>query len=93
MNGSLRFLAVAVLLAFVYHWLIDDNWSEMEEDNYNAEEDFMWQFSQTFQPQSSRQMGKGNKEKFKADFEEIQSREYFRVSFFNSSRPYNDYFT
>ena len=76
MNGGLRFLGAAFLLAFCYHWLIDNNWSDMEEEKYNEEEDFVKTFSQTFQPPTSNQIGKGDKEKFKSYLEDFQSREF-----------------
>jgi len=87
MNGGLRFLGAAFLLAFCYHWLIDNNWSDMEEEKYNEEEDFVKTFSQTFQPPTSNQIGKGDKEKFKSYLEDFQSRQVLLEEIHHSCLP------
>jgi len=86
MNGGVRLLAVAFLLAFCYQWLIDNNWSDVEEDNYDNQEDFVRKFSESFQTQSSNQRVKGNKDNFKAEFEDLQSRKlsFLRIFFFRN---------
>lgn len=80
MNGALRFFAIAFLLALCYHWLGEDDWTDMEEDNEETQEDLINKFSQSFHRKSSDQVVKGENGKFKADLEELHSRKPNDVS-------------
>lgn len=73
MNGALRFFAIAFLLALCYHWLGEDDWTDMEEDNEETQEDMINKFSQSFHRKSGDQVVKGENGKFKADLEELHS--------------------
>lgn len=73
MNGALRFFAIAFLLALCYHWLGDDDWTDMEEDTDETQEDLINKFSQSFHRKSGDQVVKGENGKFKADLEELHS--------------------
>ncbi|XP_046639866.1 uncharacterized protein LOC124320997 [Daphnia pulicaria] len=75
MNGALRFFAIAFLLALCYHWLGDDDWTDMEEDTDETQEDLINKFSQSFHRKSGDQVVKGENGKFKADLEELHSRQ------------------
>jgi len=86
MNGGLRFLAVAFLLAFCYHWLTEDDWSDLEEDNYKNQ-DFMRKFSQSFQQQSGDQVIKGNERNDEADLDGLHSRQVLLEEIRHSCLP------
>ena len=73
MNGALRFFAIAFLLALCYHWLGDGDWTDMEEDTDETQEDLINKFSQSFHRKSGDQVVKGENGKFKADLEELHS--------------------
>lgn len=73
MNGALRFFAIAFLLALCYHWLGDDDWTDMEEETDETQEDLINKFTQSFHRKSGDQVVKGENGKFKADLEELHS--------------------
>ena len=78
MNGALRFFAIAFLLALCYHWLGDDDWTDMEEDSEETQEDLINKFSQSFHRKSGDHVVKGENGKFKADLEELHSSKPFQ---------------
>ena len=73
MNGALRFFVVAFLLALCYHWLGEEDWTDMEEDHEETQEDLINKFSQSFQRKPGDQVVKGENGKFKADLEDLHS--------------------
>ncbi len=79
MNGALRFFAIAFLLALCYHWLGDDDWTDMEEDSEETQEDLINKFSQSFHRKTGDQVVKGENGKFKADLEELHSSKPFQI--------------
>jgi len=77
MNGALRFFAFAFLLALCYHWIGDeDSWSDVEdaEDDSDTNE-LIAKFSQSLHRKSGEQMVKGDNRNFKADLDELHSRQ------------------
>ena len=78
MNGALRFFAIAFLLALCYHWLGEDEWSDVEEDVQDSREDLIAKFSQSLHRKSGERLMKGDNGNLKAsDLEDLQTSIYF----------------
>lgn len=74
MNGALRFFAIAFLLALCYHWLGEDEWSDVEEDVQDSREDLIAKFSQSLHRKSGERLMKGDNGNLKAsDLEDLQT--------------------
>lgn len=86
MNGAIRFFAIAFLLALCYHWLGEDDWSDMEEDVQDSREDIMLsKFSQSLHRKSGDRMVKGEGGHFKPDLEDLQSSKLIQALWCNPS--------
>ena len=73
MNGALRLFAVAFLLALCYHWLGEDDWSQIEEETSENQENFITKFSQSLHQKSGEQVFKREEGKLKAEVDELHS--------------------
>ena len=84
-NGAVRFALFAFLLVFYYHWMCDEEWSGMADEDEDSQEDLLGRLSSSLHTKSGDRVLKGDDGSYKQDSEGLHSSNNCKrtISFFS----------